>query len=359
MREMECVRQDQKNDDYLKRLLKEAGLSPKFMGWDEPRINQNSPLLMIVDEDHMDTLIELCEMRDMKFIVALNTRREFKMVSQMKEHFDKIFGFIDLSQEIDYNTPILLNYINMNFSAHAVNLDKLAKDLDNIYEFTRSELLRVKDLHDRLVKMRVDTLKGITVSSKFMAGEKSGGELLDMVQTDNNFLFVQAGSDSYLVSSLIISEMEILKLSTPTTSVKQQSEHFEKMINHHANEMKSSLSYCIINIDLKTLQVECSFKGEGYLYYNNELIDFSKPIKFKLKPSEKFCLLSYGALRNLRELNPDLSIKDFYKENANKATRDLINEFFFEASRNKAGNFLNYDALMTVIEIDQKTLYQL
>lgn len=359
MREMECVRQNPKIDDYLKKLLKEAGLSPKFMAWDDVRVSDNSPLLMILDEDHMDTLDDMCEKRDLKFIVALNTRREFKLVSQLKNHFDKIFGFIDLSQEIDYNTPILINYLNMNFSDQAVSLDKLAKDLDKIYEFTKTELLRVKDLHDRLVKMRVDSLKGITVSSKFMAGEKSGGEMLDMVQTDNNFLFVQAGSDSYLVSSLLISEMEILKLSTPTTTVKQQSEHFEKMINHHATEMKASLSYCIINIDLKTLEVECSFRGDGYLFYSNDLVDFSRPVKFKLKPSEKFYLLSSGALKNLKELNPDLSVKNFYKDNTEKDTRDLINEFFFEVSRNKSGSFLNYDALMAVIEIDQKTLYQL
>jgi hypothetical protein len=359
MREMECVRQNPKFDDYLKNLLKEVKLSPKFISWGDGKISQNSPLVMLVDEDHIDALIEMCEMRDLKFIVALNSRRDFKIVSQLKDHFDKIFGFIDLSQETDYNTPILMNYINMNFSAEALKLDKLAANLDKIYEFTKSELLRVKDLHDRLVKMSVDTLKGVTVTSKFMAGEKSGGEFLDMVQTDNNFLFVQAGSDSYILSSLIISEMEVLKLSTPTTSIKDQSAHFEKMINHHAKELNAQISYSIVNIDLKNLQVECNFKGDGYLYYNEELLDFSKPLKFKLKPSEKFYLLSNGALKNLKELNPKLSVKSFYKENSDKSTRDLVNELFFEVSKNKEGNFLIYDALMSVIEVDQKTLYQL
>lgn len=359
MREMECVRQNQKSDKYLKNLLKEVKLSPKFISWGESKISQNAPLIMLVDEDHIDALVELCELRDLKFIVALNSRRDFKIVSQLKNHFDKIFGFIDLSQETDYNTPILMNYINMNFSADALKLDKLAANIDKIYEFTKSELLRVKDLHDRLVKMRVDTLKGVTVTSKFMAGEKSGGEFLDMIQTDNNFLFIQAGSDSYILSSLIISEMEVLKLSTPTTSIKDQSAHFEKMINHHAREMNAQVSYSIINVDLKNLQVECSFKGDGYLYYNEELLDFSKPLKFKLKPSEKFYLLSNGALKNLKELNPKLSVINFYKDNADKSTRDLVNELFFEVSKNKEGNFLIYDALMSVIEVDQKTLYQL
>lgn len=359
MREMECVRQNPAQDEYLKKLLKEAGLTPKFISWEDSKVSSNSPLLLMVDEDHVDALIEIASDRDLKLIVGLNARREFKLVSLLKDHFDKIFGFIDMSQEIDYNTPILKNYVNMNFSASAVQLDKLAADLEKIHEFTKSELLRVKDLHDRLVKVRVDTLRGVTVTSKFMAGEKSGGEFFDMIQTDHNFLFIQAGSDSYILSSLILNEMEVLKLSLPTTSVKAQSEHFEKMIKHHAAETGAELNYCIINIDTKTLQAECQFQGKGYLYFQNELIDFSQVVKLKMKPSDKLCLLSSGALKNLAELNPKLSVKNFYKECADKNTRDLINEFFFEVSRNKSGNFLIYDALMTVIEVEQKTLYQI
>lgn len=359
MREMECVRQNQASDTYLKKLLQEAGFKPLFITWEDSRVSSNSPLLLMVDEDHLDALIDICEERETKIIVALNSRREFKIVSKLKEHFDKIFGFLDLSQEIEYNTPLLKNYLNMNFSAHAVKLDQLASDLEKVYEFTKSELTRVKDLHDRLVKVRVDTMKGISVTSKFMAGEKSGGEFFDMLQTDHDFLFIQAGSNSYILSSLILSEMEILKLSTPTTTMKDQAEHFVKMVNHHAAENNAELNFCIIHVDLKTLQVDCQFKGDGYLYYQNDLIDFKRPVRLKLKPAEKFYLLSNGALKNLKELNPKLSVKAFYADNADKNTRDLINEFFFEVSRNKAGNFLNYDALMSVIEIEQKTLYRI
>jgi hypothetical protein len=359
MREIECVRQNPAQDEYVRKLMKEANLSPKFISWDDSKISSNAPLILMVDQDHIDALMEICEERDLKLIVALNARREFKIVSQLKNYFDKIFGFIDLSQEIEYNTPILNNYINMNFSAHALKLDKLASDLDKIYTHTKSELTRVKDLHDRLVKVRVDTLKGVTVTSKFMAGEKSGGEFFDMIQTDHSFLFIQAGSNNYILSSLILNEMEVLKLSTPTTSLRAQGEHFEKMMNHHASETKGELSYCIVNIDLKTLEVDCRLSGVGYMYHKDGTNDIFKPLTFRLKPNEKFYLLSDGALKNLIELNPKLSIMDFFKEHADKNNRDLINEFFFEVSRNKSGNFLNYDALMSVIEVDPKTLYQI
>jgi hypothetical protein len=359
MREMEIVRQNPVLDEYLNKLMHEVGLIPKFISWEDSKVSSEAPLLLVVDHEHLDALIEISESRDLKIVVAINSRREFKIISELKTQFDKIFGFIDLSQEIDYNTPLLKNYFNMNFTSSSVSLDKLANDLKMIHDYTKTELTKIKDLHDRLVKVRVDTLKGVIVTSKFMAGEKSGGEFFDMLQTDQNFLYIQVGSDNYVLSSMIISELEILKLSSPTTSVKSQSENFEKMINHHANEMGAKLTYCIINVDLKTLTADCQFKGNGYLYYQNELLDFSKTLTIKLKPSEKIFLLSNGALKNLKELNPKLSVQNFYKENNDKSIKELINEFFFEVSRNKAGNFLIYDALMNVIEIEQKTLYQL
>lgn len=359
MNEIECVRQNSTQDEYLKKLFLRAHLPPRFLSWEDSKISTNSPLILVVDEDSIEALTEICEFRDLKVIIALNTRKEFKLVSKLTNQFEKIFGFIDLSQELDYNTPILLNYINLNFSAHALKLDKLANDLDKIYEYTKSELIKVKDLHDRLVKVRVDSLKGITVTSKFMAGEKSGGEFFDMIQTGNEFLFLLAGSDNYIVSSLILSEIEVLKLSAPTTSLKNQTDHFLKMIIKHATDNKANLNYCMVSINLSNLKAECQFKGEGFLYFQNQLMDFSQPISMTIKPSEKFYLLSGGAIKNLSLLNPDLSVENFYKENSDKNTKDLINEFFFEVSRNKAGSFLIHDALMNVIEVDQNKIYQL
>ena len=359
MQEMKCVRLDNRHDEYIIKLLAVVNICPKFFFWNELNITDNAPLLIIVDEDHIEALIEIAKKRDLKIIVGLNARRDFKLVSRLNHHFDKIFGFIDMSQEINYNTPLLNNYINLNYSTQALSLEKLTADLDNIYEFTKSELKRVKDLHDRLVKVRIDNLKGFTVTSKFMAGEKSGGEFFDMIQTNHHFYFIQVGSNSYILSSLILNEMAVLKSSFENKNDDNQIKHFEKIIKHHAIETDSVLSYCIMVIDTKTLQAECVFQGDGFLYYNNDLTDFSRPLKFKLKSSDKFYLISSGALQNLIELNPKLSVKSFYKENIDMTTRDLINEFFFELSRNKSGSFLNYDALMTAVEIEQKGLYRL
>lgn len=361
MSEIECVRMESSSpmmDSYLKELIKNVGYDIKFIDWKLLKVSNNSPLIMIVDPKHLDDLKKIFESRNEKIIVALNARKDFKLVSELKSNFNKIFGFIDLSQEIEYNTPLLNNYLNMNFSKSAVKLEKLASDLDKVYEFTKSELVKIKDLHDRFVKVRVDHLKGVTLSSKFMAGEKSGGEFFEVVHNDHEILFIQAGSDSYLLSSIILSEIETLKEQSGGAKLQAKVDQFQKIINHHANENNAELTYCMMNLNLRTLEAAFTLRGKGYIFFQQELLSFDKPMKLKLKPRDRLCVISQGSINNW-ELLSTLSTKKFFMDNEALGTKDLINEFFFEVSRNKAGNFLVYDALMAVVEIEENVLYQL
>lgn len=361
MNEIECVHIENRSsllDGYLKKLMKEVDYDIKFSHWKNFMGKDGGPLLIIADKDHLDDLKKIFTTRDQKIIIALNSRKDFKMVSELTHHFEKIFGFVDLSQEVEYNTPLLKNYISMHFSKPSRKLDKLAHDLDKVYEFTKSELLKIKDLHDRFVKVRVDQLKGAKLTSKFMAGEKSGGEFFEVMQSDQEILFLQAGSDSYLLSSLILSEIETLKEYPTMSNMQNHLERFQKSILHHANENKAELTYCMMILNLKTLQASFTLRGMGHIFYQGKLLSFDKPMTLKLKPRERLCVISEGAMKNLEFLSK-LSVPKFFQDNIGLETKDLINEFFFEVSRNKAGNFLIFDALMAVVEIEESMLYQL
>lgn len=362
MSEIECVRAENISpgmDAYLKKLIKEVGFEVKFLSWNRPEVSQDSPLLLLSSPEHLPALQKIFSTRDEKIIIALNSRKDFKLVSELKSDFNKIFGFIDISQEIEYNVPILRNYLNMNFSHKTLKLDKLASDLDKVLEYTQSHLTKIKDLHDRFVKVRTDKFKGITLTSKFMAGEKSGGEFFEVIQNEQELLFVQAGSDSYLLSSMILSEIEILKEKSLTANLQNEATQFQKIISHHANENKAELTYCMMNLNLKTLEASFTLRGRGHLFFENELISFDKPMKVKLKPRDRLCVISEGAMKNWDILNSKLPPEKFFLTNADKGVKDLINEFFFEVSRNKTGSFLIYDALLAVVEIEENVLYQL
>ncbi|MGZ3790452.1 MAG: hypothetical protein ACXVLQ_18105 [Bacteriovorax sp.] len=360
MRKIECVREENDGplDSYLKKLINDLLCEIKFCDWKKTPVKTDSPLILVADSAHLADLKTRLSSREEKVIIAFNSRKEFKLVTELKSEFDKIFGFIDLSQEIEYNVPVLKNYLNLNFSKHTVKLDKLAGDLDKIYEFTKNELTRIKDLHDRFVKMRVDSLKGASLTSKFMAGEKSGGEFFEIIQNDQDIFFIQTGCDSYLLSSMIMAEIETLKEKSTGTNLKLMVEQFQKIITHHADENKAELSYCIMNLNLKTLQAHFSLKGSGHIFYLGELISFTEPLKLNLRPRDRLCLISQGAMKNW-EIYSKQKVNSFFNANQSKKTRDLIDEFFFEISRTKEGHFLIYDALMAVVEIEENVLYQL
>ncbi|MBP9680960.1 MAG: hypothetical protein KBD76_06120 [Bacteriovorax sp.] len=361
MREIECICLDQGSklqDSYFKKMSKEVGVEIILRNWDDLKINTHSPLIVMLDFEHLEMFKNLMNNRDEKLIVALNSRKDFKIVSELKDYFDKVFGFIDLSQEVEYNIPLLKNYLNMNFSRSAIGLEKLARDLDKVYEFTKSELVKVKDLHDRFVKVRVDQLKGAKITSKFMAGEKSGGEFFEIIQNDNEILFFQAGSDSYLLSSLILAEIETLKESYGTTNLHKKAEVCIKNILRYAAEHSGALSYCLMSLDLKTLEASFTLKGEGHLFYQNKLIHLNRSMILKLKPKERLILISEGAIRNM-ELLTKFSCEKFLIENQQKSVNDLINEYFFEISRNKPGQFLIFDAFLAILEIEENMKYRL
>lgn len=358
MQKVECVRGPGSGtllDGYLKKLSNEIGAEIKL---GESLNGLHNPLIVIATAENLSDVKNILEKRKEKIIVGMNSRKDFKLVAELKNEFSKIFGFIDLSQEVEYNVPVLKNYLTLNFSSGALPMDKLANDLDKIYEFTKSELTRIKDLHDRFVKVRTDKLKGMILTSKFMAGEKSGGEFFDVLQNEHEIVFIQAGSDSYILSSILLGEIETLKEKAVAGDLQTHAQQFLKIINHHANENKGDLSYCVMSINLKNLHATFNIKGQGHLFYDNEWISFDRSMQLKLRPKQRLCLISDGAFKNWTLLSKK-QIENFFKTNEEMSTKDLINEFFFEVSRNKSGSFLVYDALMAAVDIEENKLYQL
>jgi hypothetical protein len=360
MQEIECIRGDGAGallDNYLKKLIKESGHDIKLSDHTSTGNNKH-PLILITNTENLTEVINRIESRNEKIIIAMNSRKDFKLITELKSQFSKIFGFIDLSQEIEYNIPVLKNYMTMHFAKGTLPLDKLAGDLDKIYEFTKSELTKIKDLHDRFVKVRIDKLKGMSLTSKFMAGEKSGGEFFEILQNEHEVVFIQAGSDSYLLTSILLGEIETLKEKALTGNLTSHSEQFIKTINHHATETKGEVSYCIMSLNLRNLNANFTINGECHLFYEDEWLSFDKPMQLKLKPKARLCLISNGAFQNWNALSKK-NIENFFKASESMPTRDLVNEFFFEVSRNKHGSFLIYDALMAVVDIEESKLYQI
>jgi hypothetical protein len=317
----------------------------------------SAPLLLGLDESHLMAIKQIIMNRQLPVIVVIKSKGDFKFVSELKMFYSKIFGFIDLTTDQELAVPMLKSYLNINFTKKALSLDKLSNELDQVHERTQTELRGIKALHDRFVKIRSEKIKGAELLIKFMAGERSGGEFFDYTTHESQMLFLQAGSDSYIMSSLIISAMEDWKVKHNDFYGTVNS--FISGLNHHAKEHNAKLSYTIMIVNLKNMEATIFGQGQSRLFYNNDIMTNSKNYTVKLKRGDKVTFLSEGTFINWEKCFGNISIKDFLIKNIAMNNRDFINELFFELARTKKGTFLENDALVAMLEINENILYKL
>jgi hypothetical protein len=313
------------------------------------------PLIVHVTESNIKQVLDILEDRNESCIIAFSDKSNFKLLTFLKSNLDNVFGFIDLSLDYEYNVPLVKNYLNTQYSTKQIGIEKLANDLDKILEFTQTELGRVKELHDRMVKIRTENLKRSKIQIKFMAGEKSGGEFFDFIDHENEMIVIEFGSDSYITTSMIISEVETLKLKQ---NPKDELSQFIKKALEIASEYKSTLNYMITIFNTRSLEVEYFQKGNSKLFLNGELRSITGNGSIKLNRNSKVFFISEGAIKNWNLHHKESELNNFLVSHMNLENKDFINELFFELYRHKQGMFLTYDALMCVLEISNSVIHE-
>lgn len=313
------------------------------------------PLIILVTENNVKQVLDLLDDRNESCIIAFSDKSNFKLLTFLKSNLDNIFGFIDLSLDYEYNVPLVRNYLNTQYSTKAIGLEKLSNDIEKILEFTQTELGRVKELHDRMVKIRTENLKRSKMLIKFMAGEKSGGEFFDFIDHDHEMIVIEIGSDSYITTSMIISEVETLKTKP---NPKEELQQFIKKAIELASEFKSSINYMITVYNTRSLEVEYYQRGNSKLFLNGELRSISGNGSIKLNRNTKIFFISEGAIKNWNLHHKESELNSFLSSHVNLENKDFINEFFFELYRHKQGMFLTYDALMCVLEISNNVIHE-
>lgn len=354
MVELTYLAVDDSNNKLISKICEMAGGELKV----EPRANDKmvkGPLIIHVTESNVKQVLDLLDDRNESCVVAFSDKSNFKLMTFLKSKLDSIFGFIDLSLDYEYNVPLVKNYLNTQYSTKQLGLEKLSNDLEKIIEFTQTELGRVKKLHDRMVKIRTENLKRSKMLIKFMAGEKSGGEFFDFIDHDQEMIVIEIGSDSYLTSSMVISEVEALKLKS---NPKDELSQFIKKITEIATEFKSSINYMITIYNTRSLEVEYFQRGNSKLFINGELRSISGNGSIKLNRNTKIFFLSEGAIKNWNIHHKESELNSFLTSHMNLENKDFINEFFFELYRHKQGMFLTFDALMCALEISNNVIHE-
>ncbi len=323
------------------------------------------PAILMFHEEEIDQIEIIIGERSAKLIIAINQASDVRLIKDFHHVADRIYGFIDFSQDDLYNIPLITNYLNQEASINPGNLASLSSDLSVVLAQTMKELERVKSIHKEVVPMREFKGKGISSTVKFLSGDKPGGEFFDAKITDGVQWFFYVRTQSYLLSSLLITEIERLKAEVVIST---RIENFFKQLMEFQVQHKTEIECYISAFDTKQLILDVWNQSAAELYNNGELIlrEQIKSVKtadireqkIRLKPNGTIVFISSGLRQVFNSTISDISLENFVNNNYQNNSREFLNELFVKIKSKNIGLFLPYDSLACVTRIEENALFQ-
>jgi hypothetical protein len=344
----------------LKSLAKKQGISfEQFTQLpDMSYFEKESAILLFSGEFFKKNEQALLNIREFAFFILCEAHEKIETFDL--ECFDLV---INLNQELSHYIPTLKTFT------------KLSKKLTNekvgrLYERTSAKLERIKKIHEKVVPVRVEKTKNVSVLSKYAAGTSRGGDFFDISSNENNITLLMSTTKSYITSTVVTSHFEKIQNSLPSRPIYEDS--LENLINECrdleliSREEPDLLELFLINIDLRKLsyfgfqfgRFQCFSTNAQNDYHINEAPlneNFVEEcfIEGKLLPGEKLAILSPGIYKNL-----DRSL-DQFKEIEKTSSKDLLNNIFFNLKKeNDFNDFLKFDSTVAIIEVSSNVLVQ-
>lgn len=286
-----------------------------------------------------------------------------------------VFGWIDLESPIELSDPLFRSIdTKLKERARMVRLAQLGEELGDLTEQMDKEISRVKKIHEKLIPVRNEELKGVKIFSKYAAGETSGGEFFDFYQDGNSVFFILSASTSYLMSSTIISRLELLK------SVPLSNHSIKEMIGGILEDTetlgvsdrggRNALDLLTIKIDLISMSVEGYRFGGGDIVATGDVPKLPSAqelsmafideayFNFGMQHSDKLVFLSSGIRHNTGGRIGESSTADFIKRELAGPPKELLNELFFQLKKDRDSDFLKHDASAIYIEVNRNGIFK-
>jgi len=282
---------------------------------------------------------------------------------------------LDTAQSPEYH----LSTMRQTLALFAANTNKevpdhqIAEGIGYLVSHSLRELQRVKKIHETLVPLRSETVKGLSFSSKFAAGMSSGGEFFDTISGDKELVLVLSHTSSYVLSSFVMTEFDLLRkrrsfdretLRGFVESLAKSSYDLINVDGHHC-------SLFIMRIDLKTFDVIGLNMGEAQLLSTSkDQIEANKlrldpafiakaEFAFSLSRGEKYFLMSPGMRRNTDDFVDGTPLANFIVHRLPAGASSVLHEVFFQLKKTSDDTFLKYDATGIFIEVDTHVIHQI
>ena len=272
-------------------------------------------------------------------------------------------GVFDLSISNSYYVPFIFSYI---MSKSIVSTQKsMLKKLNTVMQSVLGQLQRVKGLHQKMVPVRNEKIRGVIINSRFCAGTSSGGEFFEFFKSNQKLWIFSINATSYITVGTFLSLVDEFRVAQGLSI-----QTIKDTLNSHIKDFEGlgELSIFIMSIDLTDFNAEVVNIG-GHELLNKTKVLVSKNDKafpdkgleyktsqLKLEKGERIILLSPGFFKNSRDKLGDESYYQFIKKNWVESS-ELIQEVTYQIKRKYNDlDFLPYDQTVLTIEVDKNVI---
>lgn len=243
------------------------------------------------------------------------------------------------------------------------DLITLDRELGDLYHALSEELHRVKSSYEKKFPKRFEEIKGIKFYGKYAAGNNMGTDFYDLIETEDEIIGILCSSDSYLVSTSIVSFVQDLK-GQGSIDAETESLFFEKIYD----EQKKLSGKRTINVDvlfyrLNLSTLELSFRSNGHFGY---IIDNEGQTTFpeseeissstvELERGSRVLINSTGFYKNELEPIPVSKVEELMG-NKNVKSLDILDEIYFQLKKSTEDGIIEFDSSSIIIEVNPNVM---
>ena len=300
------------------------------------------------------------------FIIYDGAKVDKSIVSEMAsmgKSTPECLGIIDTSLDFGLHAPAIDSFL---VSQSVMDSQKvLLKKLNGVMQSVLGQLQRVKGLHEKVVPVRNESVRGLQINSRFCAGTSSGGEFFDFFKLGSSLWLFSINASSYITIGSFLSLIDNWKTNTGLTK-----EHVLQVLESQKKDFSGlgDMSFFVAKIDLSSFDMDVINIGSHELIGKEKIIisrnDQSYPdnmveIKeshYKLDRGEQLVLLSPGFFKNSSEMIGTSNYYQFIKTNWS-AGSDIIQELTFQSKKKYNDlDFMPFDQTILTIGVDKNAI---
>lgn len=334
--------------------------------------------LAIVDFFSFSFYKKQFENKNIPVILAFNKKNlkdnELNHISDLCSEDKFIIGLLDVSLSITLNRPLLrsFDYILKSYCETEI-FKKIEQKISSFESFYEKEVKTLKELHKKLIPLRREKIKGIFISSKFLAGMGPGGEFFDIKKDEGQVIIYLTSANTYFLSSLCLSffaELKKIKNIKKDDLLDFFSLIEKNIINTKQENLKLQLGLFVLDLNTyklwgfnfgKTFMKSTKNKSiMGNDYFLSKRFWEKSFFSLNLERSEKLFIFSPGFRTCSSKLLNEGQISKILDDRGNEESDDLLAEFFFQIKRESIENdFLEFDSSVLCLEVDNNAIMQI